>query len=392
MHDDRRRWGRLVAVAAGLAVCFLVVVRLLGGDPGRGEGSPSAQATAASARPQRSGAPRVDPRAPARPRETAPETATEPRRRAVPGFDVARRAADEYRRRARYPRWAQPIAPGEADPIARDREVTPVEQRGPGGSEPALVVQPAQASFEAPDPVVLFAHLAVRGVPVAAREIAGTLLTEDLRPIGEVLYRDDGTAGDAVAGDRRWTAVVALPPEATPALSASILVQVRALTAAGEERRAATSFQYARPHARLTGRWRDAAVDGSLVVSAEIEVIEAGRFHLEATLYDAAGAQPVAWAQAAATLPAGLHWLDLGYYGLVLRDRGVDGPYLVRYAALSTTSTMPNAKNRLVVDAHRTGPYRAATFTAEPFDDPELLEAAERLEGTAAPAGLETEG
>lgn len=384
----RRSWRVVVPLLAALAVLAWLAT---GGESSLK--TPAHEPTAAEGSPSRtSPSAHVASAAAAGPGPVQPPPRTEPPRRGFLGVDLAKQAAAEYRRRARYPRSAQPLAPGEPDPIVRDREITPVEQRGPGGSEPALVVQPAQASFEAPEPAVLYAHLAVRGTPVAAREITATLLTEALVPIGTIAYRDDGAEGDPAAGDHRWTAVVALPPEATPALSASILVQVRALTARGEERKAATSFQYARPHARLTGRWRDGPRDGSLVVSAEIEVLEAGRFHLEATLYSDGGAEPLAWAQTAATLSPGLHWLELGYYGLILHERGVDGPYLVRYAALSTTSAMPNAKNRLVVDAHRTGPYSAASFTARPFDDPTLLEAADRLEQAPMPLAPKASG
>lgn len=306
--------------------------------------------------------------------------------KAVPA--IGQQAAAEYRRRARYPRSAQPLLTEEPDPIVRDREISAVESRGPNGAEPTLRVFPAAMSFEAPEPAVVFAELSVRGAPVAAREIRGTLTTESLEPLGEVLFRDDGQGGDAAPGDGRHTAVV--PGDALGTrLATSYLVQVVAHLGNDGERRGAASFMYAAPHGHLTGNYRDAVVDGSLVVGVEVAVAEAGRFHVEATLYGPDGVEKIAWAQAAQWLEPGAHWLDLSYYGLILRERGLDGPYVLRYVALSTTSEMPNAKNRVVEWPYRTGAHPVTAFTDRPFDDPDLLEAARRLEDDPMPAGLE---
>jgi hypothetical protein len=175
-------------------------------------------------------------------------------------------------------------------------------------------------------------------------------------------------------------------------LSVSYLVQVEATTTDNDERRAATSFLVSFPRAQLTGRFTDRMAEGNLVVAAEVAVSETGRFHLEATLYNRDGTEPVAWAQTATTLEPGTAWMELPFYGLVLRERGIDGPYLLRQVALSTTTEMPNAKNRVVENAHRTRPYVATSFSDRPFNDPGLLEAADRLERSGMPRGLEAGG
>jgi len=309
--------------------------------------------------------------------------------KAVPA--IGAQAAAEYRRRARYPRSAQPLAPDEADPIVRDREISAVESRGRNGAEPVLRVFPAAMGFEAPEPALVFAELTTRGRPVAPREIRGTLTTETLEPLADVAFHDDGVDGDAVAGDGRYT--VAFPGDALGgALSTSYLVQVDARLDGDDERKGATSFLYASPHAHLTGTYRDAVVDGSLVVGVEIDVAQAGRFHVEATLYGAGGTEKIAWAQAAQWLEPGTQWLDLDFFGLILRERGIDGPYVLRYVALSTTTEMPNAKNRVAENAYQTATYRASGFSDRPYADPQLLETADRIEQDPMPAGLEAGG
>ncbi|GIW42616.1 MAG: hypothetical protein KatS3mg076_3193 [Candidatus Binatia bacterium] len=299
--------------------------------------------------------------------------------------------AREYRERAQYPPWSHPLEEGE-DPILRDREVSPVVAGGPEGEEPLLVAFPEKTSFEAPEPVLLYAYLTVEGGRVPAQEIRGTLLTETMQPLGEFRYRDDGKAGDAIAGDLLYTARVRLPEEFWPELAESFLVRVEAVTEEGLERSVASGFLYSVPAAVLTGRFRDSLEDGNLVVDSEVRVHTAGRFHLEATLYSEDGRHPIAWAQTAAELAPGNHWMRLVFFGRAIRTRGIDGPYLLRFVALSTTTTMPNAKNRLVEDAHRTKAYSADDFREEPYGDPDLLEAAERAEKEAeGPGGLLSE-
>lgn len=301
-------------------------------------------------------------------------------------------AAEDYRRRARFPPDAMPLTDEEQDPIVRDREVSPVRGRGPEGAEPVLVVQPAAPTFEDPDPVVLFAHLERDGRPVPALELRATLATEEGVVLGDFEYRDDGTPPDVEAFDDVGTAVIVLPETARPELSASYLVRARAITLEGDERTAAMSFQYSRPWAQPTGRFADRLIAGSLWVGVEIEVRRAGRFHLEGTLYSTDGAHKIAWAQAAGEFAEGRHWIDLPFYGLALAERGIDGPYLLRWLALSTTGSMPNAKNRVLENAHLTGAYAADDFTDEPYDDPDLLEAARRVEEEGAVPALEAGG
>ena len=318
--------------------------------------------------------------------------ATRPRP-SLPQGGLARTAAADYRRRARYPRSSYPLTTVEDDPIVRERVVNPVRSRGRRGEEPSLTVYPALVGFESPEPAVVHAFLSRGDEKVEARSMRATIMTDRLEAIGELEYRDDGAGGDAEAADHIYTAVFVPGTEAAGRPATSYMVRVEATSLGDEQRIAVTSFLYSFPDARLTGAYRDAVVDGSLQVQAEVLVTAAGRFHLEATLYDAAGTQALAWAQTALELSEGRHWMTLRYYGLILRERGVDGPYLVRNAALSTASNMPNAKNRLSDRVHMTAAYAANRFTDASYGDQELLDAADRVErDTVDLGGLEAGG
>jgi hypothetical protein len=293
---------------------------------------------------------------------------------------LGRQAANEYRRLAQYPPWSRPFNEEGEDPILRDRAVSPISAAGPNGEQPILVVFPDQVSFEAPDAVLLYAFLSVDGSRVPAASISGTIMSESLQPLATLAYADDGSGGDRVPGDAIYTVRFEPGADFAPQLSESFLVRVVAQTTDGDERLAATSFLYSNPHARLTGTYRDEILNGSLVVDAEVEVIHPGRFHLEATLYSQDGRRPVGEAHTATELGTGRQWMRLTFFGRVITQSGVEGPYLLRFVALSTTTAMPNAKNRLVENAYVTGPYRVAQFSDAPFDDRDLLDAADRLE------------
>ena len=313
---------------------------------------------------------------PARPAPVAPVADQTPPPTAKPNLALA--AARENRLRARYPHSSQPLQAGQPDPILRDREPSHATFAGPNGEDPTLVVYPEQVSFERSDPIVVYAYLTEGNTRVPAQHIDGEVVDARGHTVAQLEYNDQALNADRAAGDLVYTATMPLGDGDGPA-GGAYLVKVRAVDTDGDPRVGSTGFLYSRPDAQLTGRYSDAISAGNLQVQAEVEVQRAGRFHLEATLYTQDGT-PLAWAQNALNLSAGLQHIPLSFFGLIINERGVDGPYVLRYVALSTTTSMPNAKNRLVENAYLTSSYHAADFSDQPFDDPALISDAERLE------------
>lgn len=301
---------------------------------------------------------------------------------------LARETAKEYREWARYPESSKVLQKGEADPVREKRMPTRQTRRGPDDAEPALAVWAAKVSFEKGQAVDLFASLEERGKAVTSRAgLAGEIVDVSGAILAEVAYRDDGQAPDRRAGDGVWSA--RLEPSALASFpTASYMVRVQARLENGDLRSAAGGFLYSDPAARLTGRYRDSVRDGNLVIAAEVEVAETGRFHLAGTIYSPSG-EPVGVAQAAANLEPGRHWIELSYYGLMFHEREVAGPYRLGTLALSTTHRMPNALNDLVENAHVTRAYRLEQMRQTSFERPQLLESAKRLEREAERAERE---
>lgn len=300
---------------------------------------------------------------------------------------LALRAAQDYASQARYPQWSQALAVGGVDPVLDARVPTRQSRPGPDGAGPRLTVWASTISAEPRETVTLFASLEAAAAPtllgtsrLKGARIAGELIGQQLGALGAVTYRDDGVAPDALAGDGVHTAALTLPARPAPALGTadSVLVKVTATLPNQEVRQAAGGFQFSRPAARLTGRYTDALRNGNLVIAAEVEALAPGRVHVSGTLADAAGA-PFASAQASRMLVAGTQWVELSFYGLAFHDRGISGPVQLASIALASTGSMPNALGPVATNAHTTRPYLLAQFTSRLFNDPALMEAAQRL-------------
>lgn len=313
---------------------------------------------------------------------------------AEPVANLALDAAADYRAAARYPASSWPLLDA-VDPILAERNPAPIS----AGNAPRLSVWTSGVAFEAGQTVALFAQLedtradaslvqqtlAALGKKPAAQSVTASIRNRAGATLGEVVLRDDGRGADLLAGDRiysgQWTLPAAQQP--APGRAESLLVRTVATLADGRERVTAGGFQYSHPGAKLTGRYRDAVENGSLQLLAEIEVKTAGRYHLSGTLADTLGA-PRAQAQAAQVLTPGRHWIALDYYGLILRELGAAGPLTLASVTLSSTQAMPNALGPVLKDQHRIAALPLAALTDQPFGQPELLDAAARLERTAA--------
>ena len=300
---------------------------------------------------------------------------------------LAERAAANYRAQARYPDHSRAVAPGGDDPVRARRTPAPHSLR-PNADAPGITVWSSEVSYEHPAVVTLYAT--VDPAPGRSGKVDAAILGEVVTPagvtVGTVDYRDDGEGADRRAGDGVHTGTFSVPAEHLPALAESFGVKVTAVMDGGETVGAIGGFLYGQPDAQLTGNYRDSVRGGNLVVEAEVEVTESGRFYLEGTVapvQGGPGAAPVGWAQAAVELEPGSHWVELSFYGLMFHERGAAGPFRLSSVALSTTTGMPNALNDLVEDAHRTRAYPLAHFTRRPFANPGLLRAAERLERPA---------
>jgi hypothetical protein len=296
--------------------------------------------------------------------------------------ELALQTAREYREQARYPESSRALKVGEEDPVRAKRTPTKQSRRGPEGAGPELSVWASAVSVEVGKPIDLFAEILTSGQPVLPLELSAEIAGPNGEIVANLAYHDDGRAPDRNANDGVWSARLTLPAGLEPDGAAAYMVRATARLLDGDLRQAAGGFLYSNPSARLTGRYRDTVRNGNLVIAAEVDVREAGRFHLSGTLYSMKG-DPIGTAQAAANLEPGKQWIKLSFYGLMFHDRKVAGPFRLGTLALATAGRMPNALNDLVENAYVTKGYKLGVMTALPFAEPKLMESASRLEAEA---------
>jgi hypothetical protein len=187
-------------------------------------------------------------------------------------------------------------------------------------------------------------------------------------------YRDDGRDGDAAAGDLRFTS--RFVPSEQPALARAQQARIEAYVDIGGRRRVfLRDFVWApRPVLEVVAI-SDALRDGSLAVTLACDVHEDGVYTLYANLFAADGATPLATTRRNLPLTAGRRAVELRFFGKVLADQGIDGPYVVR----DIHGLRRQEGDELNVwwqhrGAHRTAAHAASDFSPAEWDDPERRE------------------
>jgi hypothetical protein len=187
-------------------------------------------------------------------------------------------------------------------------------------------------------------------------------------------YRDDGRDGDAAAGDLRYTN--RFVPSARPELARAQQARIEAyVDIGGRRRRFLRDFVWApRPVLEVVAV-SDAMRDGSLAVTLACDVREDGVYTVYANLFAADGATPVATSRRNLPLTAGRRTVDLVFFGKVLADQQIDGPYLVRdiHGLRRQQAEELNVWWRYA-GVHRTAAYAADDFSPEEWNDPERRE------------------
>jgi len=142
------------------------------------------------------------------------------------------------------------------------------------------------------------------------------------------------------------------------------------------KQRARYDFQYtpaAGIPARFTGAFRDAVVDGSLVIAASLDVTAPGHYILDANLYDASGA-PVAWTHWKGDLAAGNRDADLMFFGKAIVDANARGPFhlgQLRGARFEPGRDPDLEQIPPYAGAYTTKPYATTDFSDAEYDSPE---------------------
>lgn len=103
--------------------------------------------------------------------------------------------------------------------------------------------------------------------------------------------------------------------------------------------------------------------EGNAVLSFEVDVSVAGRYHAAAELWAVASERSIAFGRNhLGELTPGRHRVSLLFGGAVIRDSQLDGPYAVRSLELNRVDTIPPHTAQPIAEVLRTPGWRAADF------------------------------
>jgi len=258
---------------------------------------------------------------------------------------------------SRYPSNNVSIKEDEQDPLIKryeiDERVTISEDKAA-----ALTIWSDKKFYQRGDQVTLFAMLKdVNGVPLPSQFSAQLIYSEK-----ESIQQFDLSDEDK-DGIHQVSFIADQVNEKILAAGAYKLLVVNTYDQVAD----AAVFILSDPTASLTGNYRDSVTkEGNLKIEAEIEVSANDRFYFQASLYTELG-EPIGVTQFTTSLDKGRHWVPLEFYGLMLHDAQVDGPYLLKNLALARV-TMPMQRAPLTHPEYFTQAYQRTQFSSVRHD------------------------
>ncbi len=372
----RRRWLMPLLLFLGLGVMLLIAAltrEKRGGRVAELE-SPEAPAARGGSTPMRP-APVAPPPATGAPAPAASGSA----RRDPWGADDSMYSSHLPSAAYPYPPGSQPLTEG-TNPAKQDKEEMPLDPR----EGITVIFGPRIAVVHPPDPMVI--DLEVRNrlgarLPVtnAVARFRADRTDPKTGPWFTATFVDDGSGADLAAGDSAFTATYLPADDAKTAFSkggSHVYVEVTfecpAAVANPGPHTFPTTMTYSRePDASLNGKYTDDVENGSLVVNAGVTAKQAGSYRVIASLYGNDGQQAIAFASQTAQLGVGDGSIPLLFFGKILYDRGIDGPYQVRYAMLfEELPGLDVIPGDTVDPAYTTKAYRARDFAAASYVEP----------------------
>lgn len=201
----------------------------------------------------------------------------------------------------------------------------------------------------------------------------GTVTFADYVTTAGLTFYDDGSHGDEVANDHRFTAEVEAPN-----VEGYTSFTVQATTAASQ-RIALTSVMVSPRTGQIDPLITELPLDfdnnglyDQLTVGITVTVPYSGYYRLAAELVDPAG-ETVAYATLATTdmtdvpLEPGSYPFTLAFEGTTIAEKGLDGPYTLRYISLTDET------NQILSLDFLTDAYTTTAYTANQFERPNLL-------------------
>jgi hypothetical protein len=187
-------------------------------------------------------------------------------------------------------------------------------------------------------------------------------------------FVDDGSSGDAQAGDGTYTTSFQPAKQGFPLFSGTLRVSFQ-VRSGGVEGGAFFDILYTpSPPARFTGAVREAVEHGSLHLHLGVEVRQAGRYVIAGRMDDALG-NTFAALSFNEELSEGAHEVDLFVFGKLILDERPAFPLGLRDVEGFLLNENADPDRQLMATlrgvVHTTGRYGSAAFSAEEWQSEE---------------------
>jgi hypothetical protein len=242
-------------------------------------------------------------------------------------------------------------------------EPSHTEMKGPGDVYPSAEVWPEKLYYwDLKDPIhILAAFKGKNGEPIHPDSIHASIISGSRpRPPMNLEFSD--------RGDGIMMATVNLDAETARRNRGEWGVYVDAYIE-GERRGPTAPFYLMLTDAKVSGPYRVEIENGSLVAYVGVQGTVPSRQHLKGELWGPHG-EPIsyAWVRNDAT-PVGPSTMKLTFYGKVIRDSGIDGPYEVKNLLLTTFDDNNDRIENVAVSPGLTSPAWSHTqFTDVPIN------------------------
>jgi len=299
---------------------------------------------------------------------------------------IFKQTADEYRRRAQYPHYSNPIPiiQGQIiDPVKEDTTIIPAKVMNPHSESGPFIFHYLEKNTYGPGETIVFhAYLQDEfGKKMKTDRLKVTLADKGGKYATfkrEKFMTDSGGYGDK-AGDLIYT--VTFP---TNILKNKPYIYMLILKLDTDEPVVATNaFLFGELKIKLENEFEDEMDEDDkgqhLHIKIKMEVEKKGFFHFQASLYTIDG-YPIGKAADRKELEVGSQWIDLKWYGKLFCDAEQDGPYVLKYFQFANVNQMPGTRSNGDYDLYTTGEYDYKEFTCKSFDDSIFLNKATAIE------------
>ncbi len=244
----------------------------------------------------------------------------------------------DYKDWAKYPPNSRPLLPSHLD-VIEYRQIPVAMQKMPvkidgelKASDYSCLLQPENHTITEGERMRVFlschktGEQQKRGVRIADYRLEARAGERRFTPITPTV-NDSGENGDSVAGDKIQTFEFRPRQSDWADMHLTVNFEIEGDQSGAKHSLSTHFFSSPVAPARFTGEFREEFREGSLFIAAEVAVTKPGNYTIEANLMDSRD-EPVGFARAdAASLKSGRHFVELQYYGKVLRDRDLEGPY-----------------------------------------------------------------